>query len=40
MFTPTSSAEVLKVVGVSRGQFQYDSRGFYAMPFEMMATAQ
>jgi hypothetical protein len=40
MFTPTSSAEVLKVVGVSRGQFQYESRGFYAMPFQMTATAQ
>lgn len=37
---PISSAEVLKVVQVKGAQYQYESRGFFQMPFELVLTAQ
>jgi hypothetical protein len=37
---PISSAEVLKVTGVRRAQFEFESKGFFDLPFELALTAQ
>ena len=37
---PVSSAEVAKVVGIKRGQYVFESKGFFQMPFELVLTAR